>query len=222
VQHGRVAPALMLNLRRDVDAGQPAACRDRVEQEGAFAGRYAVEPLAARGLQRGEGVPGEYQWVEEEYECEETYISHYETETYTVEVPVYETEVYYVDVPVYETQQEERTREVPIYETETYTVEVPVYDTREVEVERDFPIYEERTYTYTTMEFFWHEYVSTTYKDVPETGGTMFIDGRVTSLYGDLNGRLTIVANENIGSAGLGVSVITTDSPGARPTSVPT
>ncbi len=145
-----------------------------------------------------DGVPGEWVWVDEEYECEETFIARYETETYTEEVPVYteRTEERTREVPIYEDRVEERTREVPIFEDETYTVEVPVYEDQEVEVERDFPITEERTIEYTEWVYYPPERQSTTYKDIPESGGTVYIDGRITRLYGQLKGRLTIVGNE--------------------------
>ncbi len=145
-----------------------------------------------------EGVAGEYQWVTEEYECEETYISGYETETYTVEVPVYEEETYTVEVPVYEDRTETRTREVPVYEEETYEVEVPVYEEQEVQVEQESPIYETREYTYFEWQHFPPELQSTDWVTIPEKGGTIYIEGRITKLRGELNGRLTIVGNEKV------------------------
>jgi hypothetical protein len=146
----------------------------------------------------GDGVPGEWQWVQEEYEAEETYISGYTTETYTETVPVYGEETYTVDVPVYENQQVERTRDVPVYADETYEVEVPVYETQDVDVQQDFPIYETRTSTYSQWEHTPPALQDTVFVDIPENGGTMYIDGRITRLYGNLNGRLTIVANEKV------------------------
>ena len=145
-----------------------------------------------------DGVPGEWVWVDEEYECEETFIARYETETYTVDVPVFEERVEERtrEVPIYEERVEERTREVPVYGEETYTVEVPVYEEQEVEVEREVPITEERTIDYTEWVYYPAERQSTTYKTIPESGGTVYIDGRITKLDGQLNGRLTIVGNE--------------------------
>jgi len=145
-----------------------------------------------------DGVAGEYEWVTEEYECEETYVSGHTTETYTVEVPVYGEETYTVDVPVYETRTEMRTREVPVYGEETYTVEVPVYEDQQVEVEVDYPIYETRQYTYHQWEHFPAEYQSTEHLPIPEKGGTIFIPGRITKLHGQLKGRLTIVGDEKV------------------------
>jgi glutathione peroxidase-family protein len=135
----------------------------------------------------GEGVLGEYQWVEEEYQTTEKVIVGYETETYTVTEPVQ-----------VGTTTEERTRQVPIWETQTYTVEVPVYEQQTSEVTEEVPIY--NTITKTRTE---HQYVPPIAQGeklfwVNETSGTLYIDGRITSLEGELNGRLTIVANEKV------------------------
>jgi hypothetical protein len=135
----------------------------------------------------GEGVLGEYQWVEEEYETTEQVIVGYETETYTV------TEQVQVG-----TTTEERTRQVPIFETETYDVEVPVYEQQTREVTEEVPVY--NTITKTRTE---HKYVPPIALGeklvwVNDTAGTIYIDGRITSLEGELNGRLTIVANEKV------------------------
>jgi hypothetical protein len=135
----------------------------------------------------GEWILGEYQWVEEEYPCMQEVLVGYETETYTVTEPVQ-----------VGTTTEQRTREVPVYETETYTVEVPVYEEQTVEVTEEVPIYNEITKTRTEHAYqppvaLGHEHVW-----VDDTAGTVYVDGRVTSLEGDLNGRLTIVANEKV------------------------
>jgi hypothetical protein len=135
----------------------------------------------------GEGVLGEYQWVEEEYPCTQEVIVGYETETYTT------TERVRVG-----TTTEERTREVPIYETETYTVDVPIWEQQEYEVTEEVPVYKEITKTRTE-----HQYqppVALGYELVwiGDVAGTIFIDGRVTSLEGELNGRLTIVGTDKV------------------------
>ncbi|MHC4550380.1 MAG: hypothetical protein ACYTEZ_16550 [Planctomycetota bacterium] len=135
----------------------------------------------------GEGILGEYQWVEEQYQCTQEVLVGYETETYTVIEPVQ-----------VGTTTEERTRDVPIYETETYTVEVPVYEEQQVEVTEEVPIYKELTKTKTEHEYQPPVALGYDHVWVKDTAGTVYIDGRVTSLEGDLNGRLTIVANEKV------------------------
>jgi hypothetical protein len=135
----------------------------------------------------GEGVLGEYVWVEEQYQTEEQVLVGYTEETYTVieQVQVGET-------------TEERTREVPIYETETYTVEVPVYETQEVQVTEEVPIYKEITKT--KQQWVYQPPVALGYDHVwvGDSPSTVYIDGRITSLEGDLNGSLTIVGNEKV------------------------
>jgi hypothetical protein len=148
------------------------------------------------------GVAGEYQWVQEEYETQENVLVGYETETY------YETEMVQVGTTTVTweetiqvqvgTVQEERTRENPIHDTEVYYVDVPVYEDQPVMVEQWFPIYEERTYTWTEWEFRSPTLVDTTYIDLADNANTIYIDGRVTRLYGDIHGRATIVANEKV------------------------
>jgi hypothetical protein len=148
------------------------------------------------------GVPGEYQWVEEEYQTQENVLVGYDTETYitTEMVQVGTTTVTWtvtIDVQV-GTIQEDRTRQVPIFGTETYTVDVPVYEDQEVLVDRNIPVYETQTYTWTEQEFFPPTLVDTTYVDLADAPNTVFIDGRITRLYGDINGRVTVVGNEKV------------------------
>jgi hypothetical protein len=135
----------------------------------------------------GEGILGEYVWVEEEYQTEENVLVGFETETYTVTEPVQ-----------VGSTTEERTRQVPIYETQIYTVEVPVYETQEVEVTEDQPIYK----TFTKTKEHWEYQPPVALGDqhvwVDETPGTIYIDGRITSVEGELNGRVTIVGNEKV------------------------
>ncbi|MFQ5668760.1 MAG: hypothetical protein ACE5I7_20360, partial [Candidatus Binatia bacterium] len=133
------------------------------------------------------GVAGEYQWVLEEYQTQEQVIVGYNTETYTV-----------IEQVQVGTRDEQRTRSVPIYDIENYTVEVPVYEPQEVEVTRNVPVYTTNTYTQMVEEFFPPVLVNTTYKNLDGESGTIYIDGRVTRLYGDLNGRLTVVGNEKV------------------------
>ncbi|MHC4549349.1 MAG: hypothetical protein ACYTEZ_11295 [Planctomycetota bacterium] len=148
------------------------------------------------------GVAGEYVWVQEEYQTQENVIVGYETEIY------YETEMVQVGTTTVTwdetiqvqvgTVQEERTRDVPIYDTEIYYVDVPVYEDQEVMVDQDFPLYETQTYTWTEREFFWPSLVDTTYLDLGNAANTVYIDGRVTRLYGDVHGRVTLIANEKV------------------------
>jgi hypothetical protein len=135
----------------------------------------------------GDGVLGEYQWVEEQYDCVKDVLVGYETETYTV------TEQVQVG-----TTTEERTRQVPTYETETYTVEVPVYEEQTREVTETVPIYNTITKTRTEHKYVPPIALGDQHVFVDDVAGTVYIDGRVTSLAGELNGRLTIVANEKV------------------------
>jgi hypothetical protein len=149
------------------------------------------------------GLAGEYVWVQEEYQTEETVIVGYNTETYyeTESVQVGTTTVSWTETVQVQvgTVQAERTRDVPIYETETYYVDVPVYEDREVEVEQDSPLYETKTYTWTEREYFREQYLDATWLDLKSSNrDTIYIDGRSTRLGGDLNGRLTIIANEKV------------------------
>jgi hypothetical protein len=148
------------------------------------------------------GVAGEYVWVTEEYETQENVLVRYDTETYftTERVQVGTTTVTWTETRRVRvgTVQEERTRQVPIYGTETYTVDVPIYEDQEVEVEKRIRQYETRTYTWTEELFFAPTFVDETYVNLGEAANTVFIDGRITRLYGDINGRVTLVGNEKV------------------------
>jgi hypothetical protein len=135
----------------------------------------------------GDGVLGEYQWVEEEYQTQEDVLVGYEEQTYTV------TEQVQVG-----TTTEERTRQVPIWDTETYTVEVPQYEQQSREVTEEVPIYNTITKTRTEHKYVPPIALGDQHVWVNDIAGTIFIDGRITSLDGELNGRLTIVANEKV------------------------
>ncbi|MHC4164253.1 MAG: hypothetical protein ACYSUM_19180, partial [Planctomycetota bacterium] len=91
-----------------------------------------------------------------------------------------------------------RTRQVPIYETETYTVEVPVYEEQTREVTETVPIYNTITKTRTEHKYVPPIALGDQHVWVGDVAGTVYIDGRITSLEGELNGRLTIVANEKV------------------------
>jgi len=135
----------------------------------------------------GEGILGEYQWVEEKYPCTQQVVVGYETETYTT------TEKVQVG-----TTTETRTRQVPIYETQTYTVDVPVYETQEVTVTETVPIYNETTITKTSHEYQPPVALGFDQVWITDSAGTIYIDGRITELEGSVNGRLTIVGNEKV------------------------
>ena len=135
----------------------------------------------------GDGVLGEYQWVQETYPCTEQVIVGYTTETYKTTEQV---------VVGYTT--ETRTRQVPVYETETYTVEVPVYETQTIEVTEEVPVYKEITKTKTEHRYQPPVALGEQLVWVNEAEGMIFIDGRITQLGGDLNGRLTIVSTDKV------------------------
>jgi glutathione peroxidase-family protein len=150
----------------------------------------------------GGGVPGEYEWVQESYPCEQQVLVGYTTETIIVTQPVQvgTTTVTWdeqIQVQV-GTTQEMQTQQVPIYTTETYFVEVPVYETQTVMVEESTPVYEQQTESWTEQELRWPTLVDETYLTLGDTPSTIYIDGRITTLDGDLNGRLTIAGNEMV------------------------
>ena len=134
----------------------------------------------------GEGTLGEYVWVEEEYETTEWYVSGYTEETYT------ET----IQVQVGETT-ETRSRDVPIYGEETYTVEVPVYEDQEVEITESVPIYDDVVITQQRWQYSPPIALGYAMVWVKDASGVIFIDGRILSLHGELDGRVTIVSTGN-------------------------
>jgi len=135
----------------------------------------------------GDGVLGEYQWVEETYPCTQDVLVGYTTETYTTTEQV---------IVGYTT--ETRTRDVPVYETQTYTVEVPVYETQTIEVTEEVPIYKEITKTRLEHQYQPPIALAEQLVWVKDTEGVIFVDGRITQLSGDLNGRLTIVSTDKV------------------------
>ena len=150
---------------------------------------YETEGGAGGGTigDNGEGVLGEYVWVEESYEVTETYVARYETETYTA-----------IERVQIGTTPEERTRQAPTYGDETYTVEVPVYEQREVEVTKQVPIYKEMTSHSERLVYMPPVALGDQHVWVKDEPGMIYVDGRITKIEGDLNGRLTIVGNEQI------------------------
>jgi len=151
----------------------------------------------------GGGVAGEYVWVDEVYYVTEQVQVGTRTETYTETQTVV---VGYKDVTKTRqvtvqvgTQQVQRTRQVPVYGTVTKTRLDPVYELRSVQVQKTVPVY-------TTVVNTWQEYVyqapvyfSTVTKSLsPDQGSTVYVDGRVTRLAGDLYGRLTIVSGDKV------------------------
>lgn len=150
----------------------------------------------------GSGTAGEYVWVQEPYQVQEQVLTGYNTETYVVQENVivgYTTETYTVNQQVQVgTQTVTQTRQVPVYGTETYFVDVPVYQTQDVQVTEQVPLYESQTQQTQTWTYFAPQFVDSTTVNVRGSGGTVFIDGRVTKLSGSLNGHLTIVGNEKV------------------------
>jgi hypothetical protein len=148
------------------------------------------------------GVPGEWVWQQEQYACEQNVLVGYTTETYmtTQQVQVGTNTVTWqenVQVQV-GTVQEERTRQVPVYATETYYVDVPVYETQTVDVQQNVAVYEQQVQTWTQKELRWPVMVSETFVTLGDAANTIYVDGRITSLRGDLNGRVTVVGNEKV------------------------
>jgi hypothetical protein len=148
---------------------------------------YEVDDAGGGTTVGGDGIVGEYVWIEEEYQVEEQYIASYVTETYTA------TEQVQIG-----TDTEERTRDIPIYGTETYTVEVPVYEDQEVEVTEQVPVYKEMTAK--TTRWVYMPPVPQAYMHVwvGDDPGLIFIDGRITKIEGDLNGRVTVVSTDKV------------------------
>ncbi|MCK6458807.1 MAG: hypothetical protein L6Q95_02805, partial [Planctomycetes bacterium] len=150
----------------------------------------------------GDGVLGEYQWVTEQYEVEETYVSGYNTETYTVQEQVQvgtTTETRTRQVQVADGfQWVDRTRQVPVYRTETYYETQPVYEQKLVDVTTQVPVYEDKVETTTNTVYQPGVPLGYDMLWVDEHSGMIFIDGRILSMEGDLNGRLTIVGTEKV------------------------
>jgi glutathione peroxidase-family protein len=150
----------------------------------------------------GTGVAGEYVWVTEQYPCDQTVITGYTTETYTTtqKVQVGTTTVTYTQQQQVQvgTTTQTQTRQVPIYTTETYYVDVPIYETQDVQVQVQVPTYDTVTNTWTEQVFVAPVLMSTTTVTLGEVANTIYVDGRITKLDGDLNGRLTIVGNEKV------------------------
>jgi len=163
---------------------------------------YNDDPGGGTAVGGGGGVPGEYVWVTEEYPCEQQVLVGYDNVVKTKlqkqlvdQYTEYWDEIVQVQVG---TVQEERTRDVPVYADETYYVDVPVYETQDVQVDQQQPVYETQTTTWTETQWFPPSRVDETYIDLGDGNNTVYIDGRITKLYGDLNGRLTIVGNEKV------------------------
>lgn len=159
------------------------------------------------------GEAGEWVWEKQPYDVEEQYIDHFVDVEYQVDEPVYawqdvqkekktkvfRSETRYRDEPVYEMQTVERTRQVPVYTTVTKYRDEPVYELQDVE-----KTVWQNQYEPVTVNYQEREYVPPVWQDAqylqlgPEQSGTIYIDGRITRLYGDLLGRLTIVGNERV------------------------
>ncbi|HEX5139281.1 MAG TPA: hypothetical protein VFY93_20095 [Planctomycetota bacterium] len=148
------------------------------------------------------GVPGEWVWQQEQYTCQQNVLVGYTTETYMTPQQVQvgtNTVTWQENVQVQVgTQQQQQTRQVPVYTTETYYVDVPVYETQTVDVQQTTPVYEQQVQTWTQRELRWPVLVSETYVPLGDAANTIYIDGRITKLSGDINGRVTIVGNEKV------------------------
>ncbi|MHC4339656.1 MAG: hypothetical protein ACYSX0_05530 [Planctomycetota bacterium] len=149
-----------------------------------------------------DGVPGEYVWQQEEYQNEEDVLVGWDTIEYQVEedVLVGYDEVTWTEMQQVQTgtQSVEKTRQVPVYETEIYYEDEPIYEWQEIEKTKDVPVYEEYTYYEDINEFFYPQEMSETFVTLSDAAGTIYIDGRITELEGDLNGRVTVVGNEKV------------------------
>jgi hypothetical protein len=149
----------------------------------------------------GAGELGEYEWVQEPYDSDEQVQVGEEIIEYTVTEPVFETvtEDYTVTVPVFEDQDVLKTRQIPVYVTVTQTRMEDIYEWQEVEKEIQVNDYEPVTTTWDEEVWNPPTLVDTTYVQLSGTdGGMIYIDGRITSMEGELQGRLTVVGNEKI------------------------
>jgi glutathione peroxidase-family protein/Tfp pilus assembly protein PilX len=151
----------------------------------------------------GGGVLGEYQWVTEEYQVEETYITGYTTQTTTTMQQVQvgtTTETRTRDVQVEDGWQwVDQTTQVPVYRTETYYVTQPVYEKQQVDVTTTVPVYDNVETSKTNTVY--QPAVPLGYDMLwvsEDTGGLIYIDGRILSVEGDLKGRLTLVSTDQV------------------------
>jgi hypothetical protein len=150
----------------------------------------------------GGGVLGEYKWVTEEYQVEETYISGYTTETYTVQEQVQVGTT--TETRTRTTQVADgfvwvdRTRQVPVYKTETYYETVPVYEKQLVDVTTQVPVYEDSVTTTTSTQYQPAVPLGDELVWIEDTAGIIYIDGRILSVEGDLEGRLTLVSTDKV------------------------
>ncbi len=150
----------------------------------------------------GGGVLGEYKWITEEYQVEETYISGYTTETYTTTEQVlvgYTTETRTRDVQVEDGfVWVDQTRQVPVYKTETYYETVPVYEKQLVDTTTSVPVYENVETTKTSTVYQPAVPLGEELVWVEDQAGIIYIDGRILSVEGDLQGRLTLVSTDKV------------------------
>ncbi len=150
----------------------------------------------------GGGILGEYKWVTEEYQAEETYISGYTTETYTVQEQVQvgtTTETRTRQVTVADGfQWVDKTRQVPVYRTETYYETVPVYEKQLVDVTAQVPVYEDSVQSSTSSQYQPAIPLGDQLVWVNEQAGIIYIDGRILSVEGDLQGRVSLVSTDKV------------------------
>jgi len=163
---------------------------------------YNDDPGSGTAVGGDGGVPGEWVWQTEQYPCQQQVLVGYHKEKVMVQEQHNtgtETVTWQEQVQVQVgTQQQTVTTQVPVYTTETYYVDVPVYETQTVNVDQTVPVYETQTQTWTQHELKWPVQVSETFITLGDAANTIYIDGRITKLYGDINGRVTVVGNEKV------------------------
>ncbi|MEM8882439.1 MAG: hypothetical protein AAGD14_00045 [Planctomycetota bacterium] len=146
------------------------------------------DPQGGTAVGGGGGALGEWRWVQEPYETVESVVVRYETEEYQTTEPV----------QVGTTTQTRTRNVIDYYVEETYTVEVPVFEQQEVTVEVQVPVYRTESYTVEEEVYVPPSLVEEHVVDGHDRSGTIYIDGRVTKLAGDVNTRATLVANEKV------------------------
>ena len=166
--------------------------------------RTTTEPAAARRSAAAAAcLAGEYVWQSRELPCQQNVLTGYTTETYTTTEQVQvgtKTVTWQEQVQVQVgTQQQTQTRQVPVYDTETYYVDVPVYEQQRRAGRAAVPglpdpdLHVDRDGLRRAAAD-----VDDEHRRPRRRANTIYIDGRITKLDGDLNGRVTIVGNEKV------------------------
>ena len=92
----------------------------------------------------------------------------------------------------------DKTRQVPVYTTETYYETVPVYEKQLVDVTTQVPVYEDKVETSTSTQYQPAVPLGDQLVWVNDQAGIIYVDGRVLSVEGDLQGRLTLVSTDKV------------------------